>query len=150
MSIKPSKSQHNSKGDTGCVMKPYVSKAKTVILTRLSCLFPLFPSPHTEYFTDDSEEEDDEDVEDDDDDYEEDDKYDYELDESDGPCSSSFEESGLGLLARFAASAIPSPMVVSTPLSLIQLEAKDKAKKKQERQGLLGKWRTKELLFNKW
>lgn len=52
-------------------------------------------------------------------------------------CSSSLEESGLGLLARFAASAIPSP-VTSGPMSLVQLEAKQKAKKKEERQNLLG------------
>lgn len=52
-------------------------------------------------------------------------------------CSSSLEESGLGLLARFAASAIPSP-VTPTPLSIIQLEAKQKARKKEARQSLLG------------
>lgn len=85
-----------------------------------------FPS-FTEYFTER-------------DDYEDDDEddYDYELDESDGLCSSSVEESGLGLLARFAASAIPSP-IVTNPISIIQLEAKQKAKKKEERQSLLGK-----------
>ncbi|XP_051569961.1 trinucleotide repeat-containing gene 18 protein-like isoform X2 [Myxocyprinus asiaticus] len=72
------------------------------------------------------------------DDYEDDDDNDddYELDESDGLCSS-IEESGLGLLARFAASAIPSP-IVPNPLSIVQLEAKQKAKKKEERQSLLG------------
>ncbi|XP_060799022.1 trinucleotide repeat-containing gene 18 protein isoform X3 [Neoarius graeffei] len=80
-----------------------------------------------EYFTerDDYEDEDDEDG------------YDRELDEINGLCSSSLEESGLGLLARFAASAIPSP-VISGPMSLVQLEAKQKAKKKEERQSLLG------------
>lgn len=77
-----------------------------------------------------------------DDDDEDEDVYDYELDESDGLCSSSVEESGLGLLARFAASAIPSP-IVTNPLSIVQLEAKQKAKKKEERQSLLGK----EVLF---
>lgn len=41
------------------------------------------------------------------------------------------------MLARFAASAIPSP-VTSGPMSLVQLEAKQKAKKKEERQNLLG------------
>ncbi|KAK2836594.1 hypothetical protein Q7C36_014463 [Tachysurus vachellii] len=80
-----------------------------------------------EYFTerDDYENEDDEE------------DYDHELDEINGLCSSSLEESGLGLLARFAASAIPSP-VTSGPMSLVQLEAKQKAKKKEERQNLLG------------
>ncbi|XP_051571991.1 trinucleotide repeat-containing gene 18 protein-like isoform X6 [Myxocyprinus asiaticus] len=82
-----------------------------------------------EYFTEGD------DYEDDDDD--EEDEYDYELDESDGLCSTSIEESGLGLLARFAASAIPSP-IVTNPLSIVQLEAKKKAKKKEERQSLLG------------
>ncbi len=86
----------------------------------------------TEYFTERD------DYEDDDDDDEDVDGYDYEVDESDGLCSSSIEESGLGLLARFAASAIPSP-VVTNPLSIVQLEAKQKAKKKEERQSLLGK-----------
>lgn len=85
----------------------------------------------TEYFTERDDYEDDEDDEDED-------GYDYELDESDGLCSSPIEESGLGLLARFAASAIPSP-VVTNPLSIVQLEAKQKAKKKEERQSLLGK-----------
>ena len=47
------------------------------------------------------------------------------------------EESGLGLLARFAASALPSP-VVGPPLSVVQLEAEQKARKKEERQSLLG------------
>lgn len=84
----------------------------------------------TEYFTERDDYEDDDD--------EDEDGYDYELDESDGLCSSSVEESGLGLLARFAASAIPSP-IIANPLSLVQLEAKQKAKKKEERQSLLGK-----------
>ncbi|XP_056609882.1 trinucleotide repeat-containing gene 18 protein isoform X3 [Triplophysa dalaica] len=80
-----------------------------------------------EYFTerDDYEDDDDED------------EFDYELEESDGLCSSFVEESGLGLLARFAASAIPSP-IVTNPISVVQLEAKQKAKKKEERQSLLG------------
>lgn len=88
---------------------------------------PFFPS-FAEYFTerDDYEDDDDED------------EYDYELEESDGLCSSFVEESGLGLLARFAASAIPSP-IVTNPISVVQLEAKQKAKKKEERQSLLGK-----------
>ncbi|KAG7459991.1 hypothetical protein MATL_G00216470 [Megalops atlanticus] len=81
-----------------------------------------------EYFT---EKEDCEDEE------EEEEEYDYELGRSDGLCSPSLEESGLGLLARFAASALPSP-VVSTPISVVQLEAKQKARKKEERQSLLG------------
>lgn len=86
----------------------------------------LFLLSFAEYFTerDDYEDDDDED------------EYDYELDESDGLCSSSVEESGLGLLARFAASAIPSP-IITNPISIVQLEAKQKAKKKEER--LLGK-----------
>lgn len=84
----------------------------------------------TEYFTERDDYEDDDD--------EDEDGYEYELDESDGLCSSSVEESGLGLLARFAASAIPSP-IVTNPLSIVQLEAKQKAKKKEERQSLLGK-----------
>lgn len=50
------------------------------------------------------------------------------------------DESGLGLLARFAASAMPSP-IVPPPLSIIQLEAKQKAKKKEERQSLMGELR---------
>ncbi|XP_058234405.1 trinucleotide repeat-containing gene 18 protein isoform X1 [Hemibagrus wyckioides] len=80
-----------------------------------------------EYFTERDDYEDEDDEED----------YDHDLDEINGMCSSSLEESGLGLLARFAASAIPSP-VTSGPMSLIQLEAKQKAKKKEERQNLLG------------
>ncbi|MCI4392182.1 hypothetical protein PGIGA_G00143170 [Pangasianodon gigas] len=80
-----------------------------------------------EYFTERDDYEDEDDEED----------YDNELDEINGLCSSSLEESGLGLLARFAASAIPSP-VTSGPMSLVQLEAKQKAKKKEERQSLLG------------
>ncbi|XP_017309890.1 trinucleotide repeat-containing gene 18 protein isoform X2 [Ictalurus punctatus] len=80
-----------------------------------------------EYFTERDDYEDEDDEED----------YDRELDEFNALCSSSLEESGLGLLARFAASAIPSP-VTSGPMSLVQLEAKQKAKKKEERQNLLG------------
>lgn len=48
------------------------------------------------------------------------------------------DESGLGLLARFAASAMPSPLIPPM-LSIVQLEAKQKAKKKEERQSLMGK-----------
>ncbi|KAF5899275.1 trinucleotide repeat-containing 18 protein isoform X1, partial [Clarias magur] len=81
-----------------------------------------------EYFTERDDYEDGDDDEED---------YDPDLDEINGLCSSSLEESGLGLLARFAASAIPSP-ITSGPLSLVQLEAKQKAKKKEERQSLLG------------
>ncbi|KAJ7305918.1 hypothetical protein JRQ81_010284 [Phrynocephalus forsythii] len=51
--------------------------------------------------------------------------------------SPALEESGLGLLARFAASAMPSP-VIPPSLSIVQLEAKQKAKKKEERQSLMG------------
>lgn len=53
--------------------------------------------------------------------------------------SPSLDESGLGLLARFAASAMPSP-IVAPPLSIVQLEAKQKAKKKEERQNLMGEF----------
>ncbi|XP_076865290.1 trinucleotide repeat-containing gene 18 protein isoform X2 [Brachyhypopomus gauderio] len=86
-----------------------------------------------EYISERDDYEEEEEEEEDDDDEEEL----PELDESDGLCSSSLEESGLGLLARFAASAIPSP-VTATPLSLVQLEAKQKARKKEERRNLLG------------
>lgn len=51
--------------------------------------------------------------------------------------SPGLEESGLGLLARFAASALPSP-TVGPSLSVVQLEAKQKARKKEERQSLMG------------
>ncbi|XP_031748727.1 trinucleotide repeat-containing gene 18 protein isoform X5 [Xenopus tropicalis] len=51
--------------------------------------------------------------------------------------SPNMDESGLGLLARFAASVLPNP-VTSSPISIIQLEAKQKAKKKEERQCLIG------------
>lgn len=53
--------------------------------------------------------------------------------------SPGLEESGLGLLARFAASALPSP-TVGPSLSVVQLEAKQKARKKEERQSLMGKY----------
>ncbi|KAJ8402669.1 hypothetical protein AAFF_G00367520 [Aldrovandia affinis] len=74
-------------------------------------------------------------------DCEDEEEYDYNLDRSDGLCSPSLEESGLGLLARFAASALPSPIIPPhqpAPLSVIQLEAKQKARKKEERQSFLG------------
>ncbi|XP_048465704.1 trinucleotide repeat-containing gene 18 protein [Rhincodon typus] len=62
---------------------------------------------------------------------------DYRNDCSDALSSPVLDESGLGLLARFAASALPSP-VMTPPLSVVQLEAKQKAKKKEERQNLMG------------
>lgn len=79
---------------------------------------------------------------------EEEDKLEEEEDEADGgfrlgarerALSPGLEESGLGLLARFAASALPSP-TVGPPLSVVQLEAKQKARKKEERQSLMGKF----------
>lgn len=53
--------------------------------------------------------------------------------------SPGLEESGLGLLARFAASALPSP-TVGPSLSVVQLEAKQKARKKEERQNMMGEY----------
>lgn len=67
----------------------------------------------------------------------EDEEEEEDEDEYGGLCSPSLEESGLGLLARFAASALPSP-IIPAPLSVVQLEAKQKARKKEERQSLLG------------
>lgn len=61
----------------------------------------------------------------------------YRLGAGEQALSPSLEESGLGLLARFAASALPSP-VVGPPLSVVQLEAEQKARKKEERQSLMG------------
>ncbi|KFO25356.1 Trinucleotide repeat-containing gene 18 protein [Fukomys damarensis] len=59
----------------------------------------------------------------------------YRLGARERALSPGLEESGLGLLARFAASALPSPMV-GPSLSVVQLEAKQKARKKEERQSL--------------
>lgn len=81
-----------------------------------------------------SEEEEEEDEE------EEEEAEDYGTDGTDRLSSPALDESGLGLLARFAASAMPSP-IVPPPLSIIQLEAKQKAKKKEERQSLMGELR---------
>ncbi|KYO30745.1 trinucleotide repeat-containing 18 protein isoform C [Alligator mississippiensis] len=78
-----------------------------------------------------SEEEEEEDEE------EEEEAEDYGLDGNNRLSSPALDESGLGLLARFAASAMPSP-IVPPPLSIVQLEAKQKAKKKEERQSLMG------------
>ncbi|XP_021563142.1 trinucleotide repeat-containing gene 18 protein-like, partial [Carlito syrichta] len=64
----------------------------------------------------------------------------YRLGARERALSPGLEESGLGLLARFAASALPSP-TVGPSLSVVQLEAKQKARKKEERQSLLGEWR---------
>ncbi|XP_016868228.1 trinucleotide repeat-containing gene 18 protein isoform X10 [Homo sapiens] len=61
----------------------------------------------------------------------------YRLGARERALSPGLEESGLGLLARFAASALPSP-TVGPSLSVVQLEAKQKARKKEERQSLLG------------
>lgn len=78
--------------------------------------------------------------EEDDDEEEEEEAEDYGTDGTDRLSSPALDESGLGLLARFAASAMPSP-IVPPPLSIIQLEAKQKAKKKEERQSLMGEFR---------
>lgn len=77
--------------------------------------------------------------EEDDDEEEEEEAEDYGTDGTDRLSSPALDESGLGLLARFAASAMPSP-IVPPPLSIIQLEAKQKAKKKEERQSLMGEF----------
>nr|XP_031532601.1 LOW QUALITY PROTEIN: trinucleotide repeat-containing gene 18 protein [Vicugna pacos] len=61
----------------------------------------------------------------------------YRLGARERALSPGLEESGLGLLARFAASALPSP-TVGPSLSVVQLEAKQKARKKEERQSLMG------------
>ena len=63
----------------------------------------------------------------------------YRLGARERALSPGLEESGLGLLARFAASALPSP-TVGPSLSVVQLEAKQKARKKEERQSLMGKY----------
>lgn len=63
----------------------------------------------------------------------------YRLGARERALSPGLEESGLGLLARFAASALPSP-TVGPSLSVVQLEAKQKARKKEERQNLMGKY----------
>lgn len=68
---------------------------------------------------------------------EEEDGYGFVLDESVGLCSSSPEESGLGLLALFAARVVPSP-VTSSPLSTVKPKAKQKARNKEDGQSLLG------------
>lgn len=77
--------------------------------------------------------------EEEDDEEEEEEAEDYGTDGTDRLSSPALDESGLGLLARFAASAMPSP-IVPPPLSIIQLEAKQKAKKKEERQSLMGEF----------
>ena len=64
----------------------------------------------------------------------------YRLGSRERALSPGLEESGLGLLARFAASALPSP-TVGPSLSVVQLEAKQKARKKEERQSLMGESR---------
>lgn len=64
----------------------------------------------------------------------------YRLGARERDLSPGLEESGLGLLARFAASALPSP-TVGPSLSVVQLEAKQKARKKEERQSLMGESR---------
>uniref|UniRef100_A0A5F9CRI8 Trinucleotide repeat containing 18 n=1 Tax=Oryctolagus cuniculus TaxID=9986 RepID=A0A5F9CRI8_RABIT len=64
----------------------------------------------------------------------------YRLGARERALSPGLEESGLGLLARFAASALPSP-TVGPSLSVVQLEAKQKARKKEERQSLMGECR---------
>lgn len=68
----------------------------------------------------------------------------YRLGARDRALSPGLEESGLGLLARFAASALPSP-TVGPSLSVVQLEAKQKARKKEERQSLMGEWGPRRL-----
>ena len=64
----------------------------------------------------------------------------YRLGSRERALSPGLEESGLGLLARCAASALPSP-TVGPSLSVVQLEAKQKARKKEERQSLMGESR---------
>lgn len=86
---------------------------------------------------DESSEEEEEELEDEEEDEEEEGVGSYRLGAGEQALSPSLEESGLGLLARFAASALPSP-VVGPPLSVVQLEAEQKARKKEERQSLLG------------
>lgn len=86
---------------------------------------------------DSSEEEEEELEEEEEEDEEEEGLGSYRLGAREQALSPSLEESGLGLLARFAASALPSP-VVGPPLSVVQLEAEQKARKKEERQSLIG------------
>ncbi|XP_006889813.1 PREDICTED: trinucleotide repeat-containing gene 18 protein [Elephantulus edwardii] len=81
---------------------------------------------------DESSEEEDEGLEE-----EEDEAGGYRLGARERALSPGLEESGLGLLARFAASALPSP-TVGPALSVVQLEAKQKARKKEERQSMMG------------
>lgn len=81
------------------------------------------------YVTDSSSEEDDDD--------DEEGAEGYRLGGSERLLSPALDESGLGLLARFAANAVPSP-IIPPSLSIVQLEAKQKAKKKEERQSLMG------------
>lgn len=92
-------------------------------------------SPSDSSSEEEEEEEEEDDDNDDDDDEEEMEGYGTAVNERLSP--SSLDESGLGLLARFAASAIPSP-IIGPSVSIVQLEAKQKAKKKEERQSLMG------------
>jgi hypothetical protein len=89
--------------------------------------------------SDESSEEEDEEEEQEEEEEEEEDKAggSYRLVARERALSPGLEESGLGLLARFAASALPSP-TVGPSLSVVQLEAKQKARKKEERQSLIG------------
>lgn len=64
----------------------------------------------------------------------------YRLGAREPALSPGLDESGLGLLARFAVSALPSP-TGGPALSVVQLEAKQKARKKEERQSLMGECR---------
>lgn len=101
-----------------------------------SHLFLVFCMP------DDSSEEEEEELEEEEEEEEDEDEEgvgSYRLGAGEQALSPSLEESGLGLLARFAASALPSP-VVGPPLSVVQLEAEQKARKKEERQSLMGKY----------
>lgn len=61
----------------------------------------------------------------------------YRLGPRERALSPNLDETGLGLLARFAVSALPS-LPGAPPLSVVQLEAKQKARKKEERQNLMG------------
>lgn len=97
-------------------------------------LFLVFCTPD-----DSSEEDEDEELEEEEED-EEELLGSYRLGAGEHALSPGLEESGLGLLARFAASALPSP-IVGPPLSVVQLEAEQKARKKEERQSLMGECR---------
>lgn len=88
---------------------------------------------------DSSEEDEDEELEEEEED-EEETLGSYRLGAGEHALSPGLEESGLGLLARFAASALPSP-IVGPPLSVVLLEAEQKARKKEERQSLMGECR---------